>query len=108
MNRLENNDPLDALLQQENTYIADEGFTKNVMASLPRRHRGRLPRFLLLGAAAIGSVAAALWLPWNDLPPLNVPALFSLNSQVFLPWLTVCLVVASLTWAVIAAVQWED
>jgi hypothetical protein len=108
MNPPEDNDPLDALLQQENSYVADDGFTQQVMASLPRRPRRRLPGFLLFGAAIIGSVAAALWLPWNALPPLNATALSSLNFQVFLPWLTVCTVIASLTWAVIAAVQWED
>jgi hypothetical protein len=108
MNPPENDDSLDALLQQENAYIADDGFTKHVIASLPRRRRRQLPGFLLFGAAIIGSVAAALWLPWNALPPLNVAALYSLNFQVFLPWLTVCTVIASLTWAVIAAVQWED
>ena len=106
MNPPETNDPLDALFQQENTYIADNGFTKRVIASLPHR-RSRWPRFLLLGAAIVGSAAAALWVPWSALPPLNGGSI-SLNSEVLLPWLTVCLVVASLTWAVIAAVQWDD
>jgi hypothetical protein len=108
MNPPEIDDSLDALLQRENAYIADDGFTKQVMASLPRRRRQRLPGLLLLGAAIIGSVAAALWLPWNALPPLNATALSSLNFQVFLPWLTVCLVITALTWAVIAALQWDD
>ena len=108
MNPLENNDPLDALLQQENAYIADDGFTKQVMASLPRRHLPRWPRFLLLGAAMIGSVAAALWVPWTALPPLNGSDSISLTSEVLLPWLTVCLVIASLSWAVLAALQWDD
>jgi hypothetical protein len=108
MNPPENNDPLDSLLQQENAYIVDDGFTKQVMASLPRQSRRQTSGFLLFGAAIIGSIAAALWLPWDALPPLNVAAFYSLNFQVFLPWLTVCLVIASLTWAVIAALQWDD
>jgi hypothetical protein len=108
MNPLENNDPLDALLQEENRYVPDDGFTKRVMTSLPGRRRRRLPGFLLLGAALIGSVAAALWLPWEHLPSLKVSALIALNSEVLLPWLTVSLVIASLAWAVLVAVQWED
>jgi hypothetical protein len=108
MNPPENDDSLDALLLQENGYTADDGFTKQVMASLPRQSRRQTSGFLLFGAAIIGSVAAALWLPWNTLPPLNLAALSSLNFQVYLPWLTVCLVITSLTWAVIAALQGDD
>ena len=107
MKPLDDNDPLDALLQEENRYVPDDGFTKRVIASLPRRRSPQWPRFLLLGAAIIGSVAAALWVPWNALPPLNGGSI-SLNSEVLLPWLTVCLVIASLSWAVIAAIQWDD
>lgn len=107
-NPLENNDPLDDLLQEENRYVPDDGFTKRVIASLPHRRRRRLPGFLLLSAAIIGSIAAALWLPWEHLPSVNVSALLALNSDVLLPWLMVSLVAASLAWVVLAAVQWED
>ena len=104
----ENNDPLDALLQEENRYVPDDGFTNRIIASLPSRRRRRLPGFLLLTAAMIGSIAAAIWLPWEHLPSLSASALFALNSEVLLPWLTVSLVAASLAWAVLAALQWED
>lgn len=108
MNRPENNDSLDALLQEENRYVPDDGFTKRVVMSLPRRRSPLWPMFLLLGAAIIGSIAAALWLPWSHLPPLSASAFISPDSKVLLPWLTVCLVAASLAWATIAAIQWED
>ena len=107
MSPLENNDPLDTLLREQNPYVADDGFTKRVVASLPKRRVWRLPRFLLLGAAIIGWIAAALWLPWN-LPPLNLSALFSLDSQVLWPWAIVLLVSGSLIWALVAAIQWDD
>ena len=107
MNPLENDDSLDVLFQRENAYIADDGFTRKVIATLPRRRSARWPRFLLLGAAIAGSAAAAFWVPWNDLPPLNGSSI-SLTSEVLVPWLTLCLVVASLSWAVIAAIQWDD
>ncbi|MGH9592993.1 MAG: hypothetical protein ACRD5L_07865, partial [Bryobacteraceae bacterium] len=83
-------------------------FTGRVLASLPSRRRTWLRPTLLLGAAAIGSALAVRWLPWENLPPLNVSALLSLNSQVLMPWVVLLSVVASLTWAVVAAVQWED
>jgi hypothetical protein len=34
--------------------------------------------------------------------------LLSLNSQVLSPWFVVLSVTASLMWAVVAAMQWED
>lgn len=108
MNPPENNDPLETLLQENNRYVPDDGFTKRVVGSLPRRRSPRWPGFLLLGAAIVGSVAAALWVPWNTLPPVQASAFVSLDSAVLLPWLTVCLVVTSLAWATIAALQWED
>ncbi len=108
MNPPENNDPLDALLREQNQYVADDGFTKRVMMSLPRRRSWRSPRFFLLSAAIIGWIAAGLWLLKDNLPPINADTLYSLNSQVLWPWAIVLCVAASLTWAVVAAIQWED
>ena len=103
----EQNDPLDALLREQNQYVPDHGFTNRVLASLPRRRASRFPQFILLGAAIVGWVAAALWLPWN-LPSLDLTAVFSLDSQVLWPWAVLLLVSGSLIWAAIAALQWED
>jgi len=58
-------DPIDALLREQNTYVDDSGFTARVVKSLPRRRRAWLRPALLLGAVAIGSVLAILWLPWE-------------------------------------------
>ena len=107
MNPPEQNDPLDALLREHNQYVPDDGFTNRVLASLPRRRAWRWPQIILLGAAIVGWVAAALWLPWN-LPPLDLSALISLDSQVLWPWAVLLLVTGSLIWAAIAALQWED
>jgi len=109
MNPPETNDPLDALLREQNPYVEDNGFTKRVILALPRRRpQSRLRPILLLGTAAIGSVLAALWLPLGDLPALNWSALIALNSYVLLPWVLVLSVIASLVLATVAAVQWED
>src|SRR5579863_3275774 len=102
MNPPENNDPLDALLREQNQYVADDGFTKRVMTSLPRRRSWRSSRFFLLSAAIIGWIAAGLWLLKDNLPPLNASSLYSLDSQVLWPWAIVLCVTASLTWAVVA------
>ena len=109
MNRPEENDPLDALLREQNTYVEDNGFTAQVMASLPRRrHRFWQRQFFLIGVTTIGWVLAALWLPWGNLLPLNLSALLLPNSHVLLLWTVVLSVMGSLIWAIIVAVQWED
>jgi hypothetical protein len=109
MNAPEEKDPMDALLREQNAYVDDGGFTTRVMAALPQRRRHSWLRpALLLGAAAIGTALAIRWLPWESLPPLDLSALLSLDSKVTIPWMSVLLVAASITWAVMAAVQWDD
>ena len=109
MNPPENNDPFEAWLREQNPHIDDADFTARVVSVLPRqRARFRLPQALLLGTGAIGSVVAALWLPWASLPALNAAAMLSFDLQVLWPWAMVVLVAASLTWAVVAAIQTED
>jgi hypothetical protein len=108
MNPPETNDPLDALLRDQNAYIEDNGFTARVIASLPRRHSPFLMRqTLLLGATAIGAALTVLWLPWENLPAFNWTALLSLNIQM-LPWVLVFSVPGALVWAAVSAVQWDD
>jgi Domain of unknown function (DUF5056) len=109
MNPPETNDPLDTLLREQNPYVEDNGFTQRVISALPRR-RSRFPlrQIFLLGVTIIGSVLAVLWLPLENLPALNWSALLALNSSVLLPWVLVLSVIASLGWATMAAVQWED
>jgi hypothetical protein len=51
------------LLREQDKYIEDNGFTARVVAALPCRRRAWLRPVLLLGAVAIGSVLAVLWLP---------------------------------------------
>jgi len=109
MNQPEKDDPVEALLQEQNQYVNDDGFTARVMGALPRRRHGAWVRpAVLLGAAAIGSVLAVRWLPWGNLPPLDWPALVSLDSQALMPWMSMLLVAASIVWAVVAALQWDD
>jgi hypothetical protein len=108
MNSPEQNDPLDALLREQNSYIDDGGFTARVVQSLPRRRRAWLRPALLMSATAIGAVLAVLWVPWRSLPALDLSVLVSPNPQVLLPWVLVVTVIGSLLWSAVAAVQWED
>ena len=107
MSSPEENDPVDALLRGENSYVEDGGFTALVVKSLPRRCAWLRPA-ILLGAIAIGSVLAICWLPWGDLPPLDLPALLSPDSQMLLPWILVVSVVGSLIWSLVTVIPKED
>ena len=108
MNLPEEKDPIDTQLREQNTHINDDGFTQRVIAALPRRRRAWLRPALLLGSAAIGWVLAVLWLPWKNLPPLDLSVLRSLDPQVLTPWVLVLTVAVSLVWALVAAIQWDD
>ena len=108
-NAPEENDPLDLLLREHNPPVEDAGFTKRVMAALPRRRRGfPFRRALLLGLSAAGFALALRWLPWTELPPPVISGPLALQLQVLSPWLPVAAVMASLVWTVLSAIQPED
>jgi hypothetical protein len=108
MNSPEPKDPLDTLLCEQNPYIEDNGFSARVIAALPRRRRAWLRPVLLLVATAVGTVLAERWLPFENLPPLDLAALSSANSQALLPWILVVSVVGSLVWSAVTALEWQD
>jgi len=108
MNETSDKDALDALLHEQSTYVADEGFTRRVLQSLPRRRTHWLRHSFLLCTSAIGSIVAVWWLPWGNLPPLNMAALASMDSKIWVPWITAVLVIGCLVWSMVAALQWED
>jgi|SRR4051812_13725822 hypothetical protein len=107
MNPPESNDPLDALLNEQNTYIEDNGFSRRVLASLPRRHRrpAWLREALILGSTSIGCLLAILWLPLNL---LNVSMLGSLDPRALLAYMLMLAIIGSLVWGVVAALGLEE
>lgn len=106
MNPPDINDPLEALLREQNPYLEDNGFTARVIASLPpRRRRNWLRPSVLLSATAVGYILAIRWVPWHL---LNSSALHSFNSQALMIYGLLLAISGSLIWGVIAALGWEE
>jgi hypothetical protein len=107
MNAPETNDPIEKLLREQDDYVADDGFSKKVLAGLPQR-RGWLPRMVLLAVVAFGAVLAAYWLPWKSLPPLDYTKVLSLDPQVWSAWLPCAAVVVALVSGLFGALRRQD
>ena len=108
MSAPEENDPLNALLREQNVYVDDAGFTARVVQALPRRRQTWVRPLILMTAIVISSVLANLWLPWKNLPPLKATDLTAPNSAMLLPWVLVISVVGSLVWSLCALIPRED
>ena len=110
MSQPEQNDPLDALLRDQNPYLKDDGFTARVIATLPARRRSLawLRPTLLLGSSVVGAFLAVRWLPWESLPSLDLSTVLSFNTPALLPWVAVFSVAGALVWAAMVAIPWED
>jgi hypothetical protein len=107
MNPPEPNDPLDALLREENRYIDDNGFTSRVVSALPKPRRRARPRvMLLLGATCVGSVLAIFWLPWENLA--STLSSSTPNPQLLLNAFVLLCIAGSLVWSVVAALASEE
>ena len=107
MNQPETEDPIDALLREQNHHLDDAGFTARVIKSLPRRRRRRAwwRPAILLTATAAGSVLAGAWLPWESLArPVSASALLS-NPQAGLAWGATLCIVAALACGVVSALE---
>ena len=107
MNSPETPDPIEKLLREQDSYTADDGFTKRVINALPRRRRG-FGRPVLLAVAIGGAAAAAYWMPWKDLPPLDYTQLFAQNSEVLSAWLPFVAVGVALIGTVVAALRRKE
>ena len=108
MNQPNKDDPVERLLREQDRYVNDDGFTARVVGALPCRRRTWLREIVLLGAAVIGSVLAGQWLPWGNLPAINLTMFKALDFQPLVPWLTMVAVVGAIAWAAVAALQWDD
>jgi hypothetical protein len=107
----ETNDPLDALLRDNDSYRADDGFTVRVMASLPKRRKSWLRPAILLGSVMLGYALLILWLP--SLTGMLVTKSgngisLNLSGQSLLPLGALLAAGISLVWSAFAALRWED
>ena len=105
----ETNDPLDALLKENDHCVDDNGFTARVMATLPRRRGLSVRQYLLLGAGLAGCIAM-IWLApsLGDIVSVSPAGNYSLNSQWWLILLPTTAALASAFWGLFSAVQSED
>jgi hypothetical protein len=105
-------DPVEALLREHQLTLDDGGFTARVMSHLPRRRRAWRAgawwwRAVLLATVGAGSLLAGRWLPWERLArPPTLPTLVA-DPDARLAWITAVLLIASLVWGVIAALEPE-
>ena len=105
MNPSDEIDPIDKLFRRQETDVEDHGFTARVISRLPRQRRlAWLNPALLLFAAGMGSVLAALWVPWANLPAMRPADLLSPSAGILLPWTLAITVIASLIWTAMTAV----
>ena len=107
MNSPETHDPIDKLLREQDGHLPDDGFTRRVMAALPRRRRV-YPRVILFVAVAIGIAMVVFWMPWKTLPPFDYTQIFNRDSNVLTAWLPFIIVGVALTSAVLNALRRED
>jgi hypothetical protein len=107
MNSPETHDPIDKLLREQEAHVSDHGFTQRVMSALPRQ-RPVLPRMILVGVVIAGIALAALWMPWQDLPPLNYTRIFASDSKVLSAWVPFIAVGVALASAVAAVLRREN
>ena len=111
MPKPENNDPLDALLRENDSYVNDDGFTARVMESLPRTRRSRLRPIVLCAAALLGLALLFCLMPsirkaFN--PDASSQAFVLFNLQSILTLIVIPLSSASLGWGIFKAVQSEE
>ncbi len=108
MNFPETPDPIDKLLREQDSHIADDGFTRRVMAGLPRRNRLLPARIILTLAVFAGTLMAIFWMPWSHLPPLDFTQIFSENSKVLSAWIPFVAVGVALGSAIRAIFRGEN
>jgi hypothetical protein len=103
-----NNDWLDNLLQHDDRYIQDAGFTARVVAALPARRKRAVLRPLLIAGMAGAGVALALFvLPSQNAFAGEFVQLVRARSFAAIPLLPV-VVIALTFWATITAAVSEN
>jgi len=109
MNPPETNDPLDALLKDNDAYVDDHGFTARVMATLPRRRGFSARQIVLLGAALAGCVAMIWLMPsLGDIVSVGPNGNYSLHGQWWWIIVPVVAALAAVYWGFFSVVESDD
>jgi len=104
MNAPETNDPIEKLLREQDSYIPDDGFSRQVLSRVPNRSRA-WTRVVYLAVLAVLAVLAGFWLPWGSLPELNYQQVIMLDPKVISAWLPVVAVLVALGSGILAALR---
>ncbi len=107
----EGNDPLDALLRENEAYVEDSGFTARVVALLPPRRRSWLRPAILFSATLLGLALMVWWLPSlkdEVVVGANDGLVMNFNLQSLLTLGVLLAAAAALGWGLIAVVRSED
>jgi hypothetical protein len=109
-NFAETNDPLDALLREADDHVPDNGFTRRVLISLPRRQRRGWLRVGVLAGALLAGAALADW----DLPSVSALLAALPRTWSMVHWQTLLMLLpgvaafAALVWGAYALINDED
>ncbi len=100
-------DPLDALLRDADGYVADDGFTARVLASLPARRRKSWLRLAILGATTMLAMAMAVWTlpPVGDILAAAVQGISQLKLNYLLGLVPVVAVLGAILWGLLEMVR---
>ncbi|MEK7685373.1 MAG: hypothetical protein AAB466_08125 [Verrucomicrobiota bacterium] len=106
MNEQEPIDAIDLLLREQDAYIDDHGFTRRVLAALPRRRR-LSPRPILLGAIVVGCALAAWWFPTSEIIAVARLDFSSITTASLSALAAALAAIGSLVWGALALVNSE-
>lgn len=107
MNEQEPIDAIDLLLREQDAYIDDHGFTRRVLAALPRRRRLALRSVILLGAIVVGCALAAWWFPTSEIIAVARLDFSSITTASLSALAAALAAIGSLVWGALALVNSE-
>jgi hypothetical protein len=107
MNEQEPIDALDLLLREQDAHIDDHGFTRRVLAALPRRRRLALRSIILLTAIVIGFAVTAWSFPTSEILAAARLDSSSITTASLSALAAALAAIGSLVWGAVALVNAE-
>ena len=107
MNEQEPIDPLDLMLREQEPYLDDHGFTRRVLAALPRRRRLAQRSVILPGAIVVSCALAAWWFPTGEFLALSRLDFSAITAASLSALAAALAALGSLVWGALALVNSE-